>query len=172
MKSVEIEGKIRWCSRKKGGISLVSPNENLCKAYLKKANDSLKSMNLNMNACLFDWAVDAAYYARYQAVYALLQKCGIKSEIHDCSIALLRPLFGNRLDKRYISELETAKEQRKNMTYYTDRMMPEDKIRENIRTAPDFVLKLESIISELNTEEEITDIRNKLRSICWFISGL
>ena len=40
-----------------------------------------------------DWISTTAYYARYFAFYALLQKCGIKSEIHDCTISLMSFLF-------------------------------------------------------------------------------
>ena len=124
MKDDELKGKIVWCSRQKKGIKLELPNDNLCDAYLKKSKDSLKSMLLNMNANLLDWAVDAAYYARYHAIYALLQKCGIKCEIHDCSIMIIKMLFNNKLSDGLLTELENAKISRVNLVYYTNRLGP------------------------------------------------
>src|SRR3989344_203842 len=38
--------KINWCINQKDGIKLVEPNSNLAEAYLKKAEDSLLSINL------------------------------------------------------------------------------------------------------------------------------
>src|SRR3989338_2684451 len=134
MKDDELKGKIVWCSRQKKGIKLELPNDNLCDAYLKKSKDSLKSMLLNMNANLLDWAVDAAYYARYHAIYALLQKCGIKSEIHDCSIMTIKYLFKDDISDKLIEELETSKRQRIDLVYYTNRLVPEKEIKNNIES--------------------------------------
>lgn len=113
--------RLAWCIRKKKGIRLVSPSKNLCDSYIKKAENSLVSMHLNFKAGITDWAVSAAYYARYHMVYALLMRCGIKSEIHDCSIAVARGLFRDYISESLLQELESAKVQRINMQYYTDR---------------------------------------------------
>lgn len=163
MKGKGIESKILWCSRQRKGIRLTDPNDNLCKAYLRKSNSSLRAMNLNMGAGLRDWAVDGAYYARYHAIYALLQKCGIESEIHECSIALMRFLFRDRFAGRLLEELETAKSHRIDLVYYTDRLVPEEDIQRNIASAPAFVLHVEKIISALNDMDEIKGLRQRLK---------
>jgi len=36
--------KIKWCLEQKRGIELVEPNDNLARAYLNDAEDSLESM--------------------------------------------------------------------------------------------------------------------------------
>lgn len=79
---------IVWCLRQKRGIRIVQPNENLTKAYLKKAISALNTMNAASEIGETDWITTTAYYARYFALYALLVKMGIKSEIHECSIAV------------------------------------------------------------------------------------
>ena len=158
----KLENKILWCARQAKGIKLISSNENLCEAYLKKANISLKAMNLSRDAKIYDWAVDAAYYARYHAVYALLQKFGIKSEIHDCSLMLIRFLFSEKLSEDMLKVIETAKKQRIDLVYYTDRILPEEEIKKNIETAPSFVLTIEKLISEVN-EDMINIIRKELK---------
>ena len=150
--SDEIAGKIHWCGKQKKGIKLTEPNENLCTAYIRKAETSLKSMHLNHQAKIYDWAVDAAYYARYQAFYGLLQKCGISCEIHDCSIMLLRFLFADIFDEAFFRELENAKDQRINLVYYTNRIVPQEEIEKNIASASGFVLKMEEFTSKMNSE--------------------
>lgn len=158
----DTNSRVLWCAKQKKGIKLVEPNLNLSEAYLKKANNSLKAMKISSDAGLLDWAVDAAYYARYQAVYALLQKCGIESEIHECSIALIRCLFEDELGKDAVSELENAKKNRISLVYYTDKFVPAEEIQKNIRSAPAFVLTIEKIISRLN---DLTQVRGKLKKI-------
>ncbi|MBM3303759.1 MAG: HEPN domain-containing protein [Candidatus Aenigmarchaeota archaeon] len=163
MRENELEGRIAWCARKKDGIRMVSPSDNLCDAYLKKANDALRSMRLNLADGIMDWTVDTAYYARYHAVYALLQKCGIKSEIHDCSIAAAWLLFREKMGEGMLRELENAKQQRINLTYYTNRLVTIAEIKKNAESAPAFVLAMEKIISEFGGPEEIAKTRDILK---------
>ena len=101
--------KLAWCRKQKHGIELIEPNENVSSAYLKKAHTSLRSMDINYKESILDWTVDAAYYARYQAVYALMQRIGVKCEIHDCTIELFRFLFNDSFDEKLFLELESAK---------------------------------------------------------------
>jgi uncharacterized protein (UPF0332 family) len=98
---------LKWCSCQKDGIKLVEPSDNLYSSYMGLARESLDSMNANMNAGIKRWALVAAYYARYHALYALMMRFGIKSEIHDCSLAIARlfPDFSTTL----IKEIESAK---------------------------------------------------------------
>lgn len=160
----ELRGKILWCFKQKKGIKLVKPNENLCNAYLKKSNNALKSMYLNMGSKLYEWAVESAYYARYYSIYALLQKIGIKSEIHDCSIMLIKYLFQNKISLKLTEELEKAKEQRIDLVYYTDKNIPEKEIEDNTNSVSNFLLEIEKIISELQLEE-INSLRKNLNKI-------
>ena len=87
------EDKISWCLNQKRGIKLEEPNNNLCQAYFKKAKGSLNMLLSALEKEEIDWIATTAYYSRYFALYALFQKCGIKSEIHDCSISLMNFLF-------------------------------------------------------------------------------
>lgn len=165
MKDETLKAKILRCAKQKKGIKLKSPNDNLCSAYLKKANNSVKAMNLNRDANLRDWAVDAAYYARYHALYALLQKCGIECEIHDCSIMLLRFLFQEEVAVELLEEIETAKKQRIDLVYYTNRIVPDEDVSTNITAAPNFVLNIEGIISRLGNIDKTNELRNKLKKL-------
>ena len=153
--------KLTWCRKQKHGIELIEPNQNVSSAYLKKAHTSLRSMDINYKESILDWTVDAAYYARYQAVYALMQRIGVKCEIHDCTIELFRFLFNDSFDEELFLELKRAKEQRINLTYYTDRLVSVEDIKKNVYSASNFVLKVEEFLSVL-TPSKIKLIKEKL----------
>ena len=153
--------KLIWCRKQKHGIELIEPNQNVSSAYLKKAHTSLRSMDINYKESILDWTVDAAYYARYQAVYALMQRIGVKCEIHDCTIELFRFLFNDSFDEELFLELKRAKEQRINLTYYTDRLVSVEDIKKNVYSASNFVLKVEEFLSVL-TPSKIKLIKEKL----------
>ncbi|MEA2003961.1 MAG: hypothetical protein U9O53_03295 [archaeon] len=46
-----------------------------------------------------------AYYACYNALYSILMKCGIKSEIHDCTIELMDFFDFEAKDIEFITQL-------------------------------------------------------------------
>ena len=54
---------IDWCKKQKNGIELREPNDDLAKAYIKKAEDSLSaSLVLSNNK---DWKISSLYYTMY-----------------------------------------------------------------------------------------------------------
>ena len=155
------EDYITECAGRKDGIKLVEPSENLCSAYFKMARESLESMNANMEAGIKRWAIVAAYYARYHAIYAILMKAGIKCEIHTCTIAAAKALF---LSDELAKEIETAMKQRINMQYYADRTVPDADYKKNTDSAPDFVIEMEKLSSGLGGDN-IESIRKKLQKL-------
>ncbi len=63
--------KIQWCAGKKEGLSLIEPNADLADAYIKKAEEALESMRVNI---IKDWKISTAYYTIYFALYSILMK--------------------------------------------------------------------------------------------------
>ena len=110
-----------------------------------------------------DWITTTAYYSRYFVLYALLQKCGIKSEIHDCTISLMHFLFvdGNIISEELYTELLLAKDLRVDTQYYVTKQIDKEKLKTDSVTAQNFVLKMEEIIENV-TEAQIQKIRKKL----------
>ena len=155
------EDYIAECASRKDGIKLTEPSENLCSAYLKMAKEALASMNANIGAGVKRWAIVAAYYARYHAIYAIFMKVGIKCEIHTCTIAAAKALF---LSSELAKEIESAMKQRINMQYYADRTVSDSDYRMNIDSAPDFVIEMEKLSSEMSGDD-IERIRKKLQKI-------
>ena len=156
---------VSWCFKQKRGIKLEEPNDNLCNVYIKKAKSSLNMLESATEKDEIDWISTTAYYARYFAFYALLQKCGIKSEIHDCTISLMSFLFveDNLVEEHFYNELQLAKELRVDTQYYVTEEVDLDKLKKDSETARNFVLKMEEVIENL-IEEQIKIIRKKLNN--------
>ena len=56
---------IRWCYKKKEGIKLIDPNDNLSNSYLKMAENALGTMNRERPHNLM-FAISACYYSMYE----------------------------------------------------------------------------------------------------------
>lgn len=153
---------LEWCAKQKKGIKLVKESENLQKAYVKKSKEALKSMEINANAGINEWAVSASYYAKYFIIYALLSRIGIKCEIHDCTIALFAYLFGNDLPKQLLQDLRQSKKDRVEAQYYTS--VVKINVTELISETKDFVLWIEQIDDGIDTTK-ISTIRKELKTI-------
>jgi len=165
MKSKDKDPKshVSWCGKQKRGIKVEEPNDNLCKAYVAKAKSALNMLNSAMEKSEIDWIATTAYYSRYFALYALLQKCGIKSEIHDCTISLMHVIFvdENIIEEQFYRELLLAKDLRVDTQYYVTEQIDKEKLKTDSVTAGIFVLKMEEIIENI-TEIQINKIRQKL----------
>jgi len=165
MKSEDKDSKshVSWCWKQKRGIKLEEPNNNLCNAYIEKAKSALNMLDSAIEKEEIDWIATTAYYSRYFALYALLQKCGIKSEIHDCTISLMHFLFveENIIPEELYTELLLAKDLRVDTQYYVTEQIDKEKLKTDSATARNFVLKMEEVIENI-TDEQVQKIRLKL----------
>jgi len=153
---------LTWCLKQKKGIRLVKPNQRLTEEYLRKAKSSLNTMNAAQQIDEVEWVVTTAYYARYFALYALLMKMGIKSEIHDCSIAVAGLFAGHGIvQQELVNDISSAKELRIDMQYYIPRELKKENIEKSVKQARIFVLEMEKAIEALD-EEQIKLIRKIL----------
>lgn len=111
--------KISWCKRQERGIKLVEPNDNLSNEYFENAEESLRVLRSIKETHSNMWLATTKYYIEYFAVYSVLMKIGIKCEIHDCTISLVRFLENEGVVEKGISEiLEDDKELRIDNQYY------------------------------------------------------
>src|SRR3989344_2927893 len=150
---------IDWCKKQKNGIELVESNEDLAKAYIKKAEDSLSaSLNLNNNK---DWKISSLYYTMYFSVYAVLMKIGVKCEIHSRTIAFAEVFLKEYITKDEIELLNKSMKARIDIQYYTNRNVSDSLYNEMIKKAPRFIARCKDIINKL-TEKEIQEIRSKI----------
>ncbi|NOQ56162.1 MAG: hypothetical protein GQ477_05155 [Nanohaloarchaea archaeon] len=102
------------------------------------------------------WKVITAYYACYNASYSILMRCGIKSEIHECTIELMNLFDFDEHDIDYISKL---KQDRIHVQYYLKEIQldDEDDVKE-------FILKCKQILDSPGSLQ-IEEVRESLRKI-------
>jgi uncharacterized protein (UPF0332 family) len=103
--------RIRWCLEKMNGIKLIHPNIKTSSEYMVRAKLDFQNIN-NQNPI---WKVIVAYYACYNAFYAVLQRYGIKSEIRACTIEMLKYFAELEPFQEFIKEL---RDNRQNTQYY------------------------------------------------------
>ncbi len=141
---------------------MIEPNPNLAKAYMKKAISALNTMTAALKINEADWILTTAYYARYFALYALLMKMGIKSEIHDCTVNLAKLLSNNGiLTDSLVEDIVKAKQTRIDTQYYVEQEKNPATIKRQVEAARKFVLETEKTIEAI-TAEQINMIRTQL----------
>ncbi len=145
---------LKWCKKQKSGIKLVEPNENLAKEYLRNAEetfDSLKSSIKDSNL----WKATKKYYCEYFLIYAFLIRVGIKCEIHDCTIELIKILEREEIlpEGTYL-KLKKDKELRIDNQYY----LKNKKVKMNFKELFNFLLEIKSKTLSV-TLDEINKIR-------------
>ncbi|MCJ7559711.1 HEPN domain-containing protein [Candidatus Bathyarchaeota archaeon] len=110
-----------------------------------------------------DWTATTAYYARYFALYALLMKIGVKSEIHDCTINVAKLLSKNLiLNPRLTDDITKAKQTRIDTQYYVEKEPNQTEIKNNVEATRKFVLEIEQTIENI-TPEQINSVRTQLK---------
>jgi len=159
----DCKSHISWCWKQKRGFKIEEPNDNLCAGYIKKAKSALNMLDSAIEKNEIDWIVTTSYYSRYFVLYALLQKCGIKSEIHDCTISLMRFLLVEEkiIEEKFYFELLSAKGLRVDTQYYVTEEINIERLKQDSVTAKSFVLRMEEIIEKID-ETQIQKIRRKL----------
>ena len=134
----------------KKGIELVEPNENLSVTYIREADDTIEVMNHSKGT----WINVTGYYACYHGLYAILMKCGIKCETHDCTIALMG-LLG--FDSSKVTFMKKLKEQRIEAQYYLRPTVLD------FTEVKQFLLDCKGLLRKI-TENFINDVRDKVKN--------
>ena len=147
--------------KKQGKLELVSPSDDVCNSYVKKAEDSLKSARVLLQNNLYENSVSMSYYTMYHSLTALLFKVGIKCENHSGSIILFKKLFG-RMD--LYKTIRFAKKERVDKQYYVDFILTKESAIDLIKKAEDFLVKIKLTIKNIRNED-ISKSRERLRDI-------
>ena len=152
--------KIKWCAGKKEGLSLIEPNSDLATAYIKKAEEALESMRVNI---IKDWKISTAYYTIYFSLYAILMKTGIKCEIHSCTIEFAKRFLKDYFQETELDFIEDSLKARIDSQYYINRTVSDEQYNKMIQKAPTFLVKCKSILIKLN-EKKVVEIRSKFQT--------
>jgi uncharacterized protein (UPF0332 family) len=152
--------KLKWCCKQSLGLKIDKPNDNLAKEYLQSAEETLSVLqNIKGNSNM--WLATTKYYCEYFSIYALLQKIGIKCEIHDCTIEIVRLLEEIKIiPEGYSKKLEDDKDLRIDNQYY----LKNRPVNINIRELSEFILTIKNKINSI-TLSEISKVRNEIKKI-------
>ena len=151
--------KIKWCAGKKEGLSLIEPNSDLANAYIKKAEEALESMRVNI---IKDWRISTSYYTIYFSLYSVLMKLGVKCEIHSCTIEFAKRFLNEFFEESELDFTEDSLKARVDSQYYMDRTVPDEQYNKMIQKAPEFLVKCKAILIKLN-EKKVNEIRDKFQ---------
>lgn len=150
--------KLKWCCNQNKGLRIIEPNKNLAEEYIKSAEETLLILK-NIENKSNMWLSTTIYYTEYFSVYALCMRLGIKSEIHDCTIELVKFFEKEKLIiKGFSKKLERDKELRIDNQYY----LKNRKADLNFDNLRDFVLYIKKLISTIGIDD-VNNIRNKLK---------
>jgi hypothetical protein len=145
--------KIKWCCNQKGGIKIIEPNERIGKEYLNNADSDFNDLEKSS----LKWKNIVGYYACYNAFYAILQKVGIKCEIHDCTLEFFKFLKG--FSDKQKDLINFLKSNRIGVQYYLQK--PKEINKKEIF---DFILTCKHVFNSLSYDE-IQEIRKTIKII-------
>ena len=115
---------------------------------------SIKETRSNM------WLATTKYYIEYFAIYSILMKIGIKCEIHDCTIALVKFLEDQGIIEKGTSKiLEKDKELRIDNQYY----LKNKPVNIDFEKLSNFMLSIKSSLDKLD-DKKITELKKKIES--------
>jgi len=154
------ENKIDWCYCK-SQYKVVESNDNLAKAYLIKAENSLKAMRNEKDNV--EWEVTAAYYTLYFSIYAIMMKIGVKCENHSCTIEFIKTYLKDNFTDDDIKLLQDARDFRNQVQYYVVTQEELKNYKIVISKVLDLYLKSKSILLKLNNQR-IIEIRKQVNS--------
>ncbi len=151
--------KIRWCLKQNRGLKIIEPNENLSKAYILKAENSLKASVVLKN--IVEWEISSSYYSMYFSLYAILMKIGVKSEIHSCIIEFMKEFLKEYFSEEEVLLLEQAQKARVELQYYSVNNITEELYNKIISRRTSFFIKCKEILKKIN-DFEIKKMRERL----------
>jgi len=150
--------KISWCKKQDKGIKLMEPNNNLSQEYFQNAEESMKVLRSIKETKSNMWLATTKYYTEYFAVYSVLMKIGIKCEIHDCTIALIKFLEDEKIMNKGIAKiLEEDKELRIDNQYY----LKNKTVDISFEKLSEFILLIKQTLNNLDNTK-ITELRRKI----------
>ena len=107
------------------------------------------------------WLATTKYYCEYFSIYALLQKIGLKCEIHNCTIEIAKLLEEIKIiPEGYSRKLEEDKDLRIDNQYY----LKNKSVYINIRELSEFILTIKNKVNSI-TFNEINKTRNEIKKI-------
>ena len=152
--------QISWCKKQKNGIKLIEPNDNLSEEYLRNAEESIKVLKIIYPVQSNMWLATTKYYIEYFSVYSVLMKIGIKCELHNCTLALVKLIEKKNIFKKgTYKTLDDDKELRIDNQYY----LKNKKVFIDFEKLSGLIVNARKIVNEL-TADKIQEIRTIIKN--------
>ncbi|MCS7151007.1 MAG: HEPN domain-containing protein [Endomicrobia bacterium] len=109
--------------------------------YLKKAEDSIRSAELNLLNELYDFSVSRSYYAMFYIAEALLLSKKLSYSSHSAVISFFNKEFVKTkiFDKKYFDYLTKAFELRQNSDYEPQPVATREQAQDILQKAKEFL---------------------------------
>ncbi len=159
-----------WClkqGRGKGehrGLRRIKPSLAETKKHVKKALHNLRAVDHNIKGGFPDWAVSAAFYAKYHSLLAILYKMGYESRNQECTISAVEHFIKTKkivLDLKYIEMIRRTSEMmpkdskalREEFQYGTEVSVNEEVLDRLKKNAIEFVETVQILLESLETQK-------------------
>ena len=150
---------IEWCKKK--GLKLIEANDNLAEEYYSNAEETLRVTNMIVDSGSNMWLATQKYYTEYLASYALLMKIGVKTDIHSCTIDVIKLLEKEKVLTFNLSEiLEKDKELRIDNQYY----LKNRPVHYDAKETAQLLLDIRNILDTISAEQ-ISRIRKIIEKL-------
>ncbi len=133
---------------KEGKLNLIEPSNEIAHSYLQKSSKSLISAKTLLGIGNLEDSISLSYYSMYHSLTALLFKTGIKCENHTGAIILLKEVFNINNES-----LSKAKSERIDKQYYVDFSVSAEEAKQGIKTAEEFIAKLNEFMDKINMQD-------------------
>ncbi len=147
---------MNWC--KKQGMRLTEPSESLAEEYYKSAEETLRVSNLIKDSGSNMWLATQKYYTEYLLACAVLMRIGVKSEIHGCTIEVVRLLEKEEIIPFNFSHLLEADKHLRIENQYYLKNIP---VKYDSLQMRHVLLAIREVLDALSTEK-IEMIRKKI----------
>jgi len=101
----------------KGLLKRDKPDIEKAKKSIETAKYKLEIAKREFDAGIYEGAIISAYNAMFHAARALLYKDGFKERSHYALFIYISEKYGDKLEKRFIHELETLRIERHEMRF-------------------------------------------------------
>jgi len=106
----QIDNHLKWCLKDARRLSKVKPDLDLTQKHVKKSEYNYIVLQTLERLKIYDWALNAGFYAIYHCFLAILAKHGYQSRNQACTITVLLTLIDEKkldLEKDLVTQFDT-----------------------------------------------------------------
>lgn len=106
----QIENHFKWCLKDSKRLVKTRQDSELAQKHLKKSEYNYNVLQTLEELKIYDWALNAGFYAIYHCFLGILAKYGYASQNQSCTITVLLKLIEDKklnLDKDIVLQFDT-----------------------------------------------------------------